>query len=466
MTEKVYLFLLALAGTTLVALALFTYPAADDFCFQEKVGRLGFAGAQADWYTTWFGRYTASALMSWLMLAGTAWYPLAAVLVLLTWLASIWLLLRAVLGDAFPRRTVLIAAGTGFVMYGAFAPSANGAFYWASAALPYQVGATLLLLVLAINIRRTRAISQGRPTGSLSVPVAANVLLGLALAGTNETAALLAIMLLAAGAGLARRLRQRAILPWLVGLVSVAIGLAIVILAPGNDVRLQHFPEGQNLFRALYRTAAHTLGFIVRESANPALWLAAALVAAPLWSILSDSTRDWMVRRRGWLVLLALWVAMIAACFFPANYAMGAGPPRRAVNLAFVVILLGWIPVATALAERFWAGRHFFLPSPHVRPLLLLALGLSLAGGSQMREMYKDLGNGPGFREELVRREEVIRMAAKQGIREVEVPPLRTRPKHLYFVDLARNPAEFQNQCLAGVFGLKTIRIVDTASGH
>ena len=103
MTEKVYLSLLLLAGATLVALALFTYPAADDFCFQEKVARLGFAGAQAEWYTTWSGRYTASALLSWAMLAGTAWYPLVTVLVLVTWLVSIWLLLAAVIGDAFPR---------------------------------------------------------------------------------------------------------------------------------------------------------------------------------------------------------------------------------------------------------------------------------------------------------------------------------------------------------------------------
>ena len=73
--------------------------------------------------------------------------------------------------------------------------------------------------------------------------------------------------------------------------------------------------------------------------------------------------------------------------------------------------------------------------------------------------MYKDLGNGPGFREELLQREESIRMAAKQGIREVEVAPLRTAPEHLYFEDLGRDPAAFHNQCLAAVFGLKSIRI-------
>src|SRR5439155_5775873 len=51
-TGRVYVFLLGAACVALIALALFTYPAADDFCFQERALRLGFLGAQADWYTT------------------------------------------------------------------------------------------------------------------------------------------------------------------------------------------------------------------------------------------------------------------------------------------------------------------------------------------------------------------------------------------------------------------------------
>jgi len=458
-TGRVYVFLLGAACVALIALALFTYPAADDFCFQERALRLGFLGAQADWYTTWSGRYTATALISGLMLAGTSWYSPALVLVALSWLVSIWLLLAACAGDAFAKRDVVLASVTAFVMYGAFAPKPNGAFYWASGALTYQMASTLLVLMLAMNIRLTRAGGRGGTGIGLAVSIAVNVLLGLGLAGTNETVPLLAMMLLATGAVVAHRLGSRAVLPWLAGLSGVAIGLVLVVLAPGNEVRWQYFPEGQNLIRALPRTAVRTLRFIVRESANPALWLAAALSAAPLWSCLTEATRDWVIKRRGWSILLALWVAMVAACFFPAEYAVGAGPPGRARNIAFVVILLGWIPVAVVLAERFWGERHLLVASPRTRPLLLLALGLTLAGSAQMQEIYKDLGNGPEFRRQLTQREAAIRKAAAQGIESIEVPPLTIRTKHIYDLDVIGD-----NNCQALAFGLKSVRVRTASS--
>jgi hypothetical protein len=454
MMQRVYVFLIVVAGAALIALTLFTYPAADDFCFQEKAVRLGFLGAQADWYTTWSGRYTATALTSGLMLAGTSWYSLALVLVALSWLVSLWLLLAACAGNAFPARAVTLASVTVFVMYGAFAPNPNGAFYWASAALTYQFAGTLLVLMLAINIRLTRTSAQGRAGAGLVVPIIANFFLGLALGGTNETVLLLAMILLAAGAVVARHCSHRAALPWLAGLSGVALGFVVVLLAPGNEVRWQYFPEGRNLILSLPRTAIRTLLFIVRESANPALWLAAGLVAVPLWNCLTDATRDWLVKRRGWLILLVSWVAMIAACFFPAEYAFGAGPPGRARNIAFVVLLLGWIPVAGVLAERFWSGRHLFIPSPRTKPLLLVALGLTLAGGAQMREIYRDLGSGPEFRKELAEREAAIRKAAAQGLETVEVPPLAVRTKHIYELNVIGD-----NNCQALASGLKTVRV-------
>jgi hypothetical protein len=454
MTQKIYLFLLTVAAAALIGLALFAYPSADDFCFQERAVRLGFLGAQADWYTTWSGRYTATALVSGLMLAGPSWYSIALVLVAMSWLVSIWLLLAACAGSAFSARSVAIASLTAFVMYSAFAPNLNGAFYWASGALTYQVAGALLLVMLAMNVHLTRKSAPGVATGGLVAAIVANMLLGLALAGTNETVLLLALILFAAGAEVARRLAPRAALPWLAGLLGVALGFAVVLLAPGNEARWEYFPKSQNLLLAIPRAAFRTLRFIVRESANPALWLAAALIAAPLWGSLADATRDWLIKRRGWLLLVALWVAMIGACFFVTEYAVGGGGPGRARNIPFAVVLLGWIPVAVVLAERFWSGRHFFAPSPQIRPLLLLALGLTLAGGGNMRDIYKDLGSGFAFRKELAQREAAIREAGARGAQSVEVPPLTITTEHLYDSNIA-----LQNQCQAQIFGVGAIRV-------
>ena len=461
MTGRIYLVLLAVASGALIALALFTYPAADDFCFQERAVRLGFLGAQADWYATWSGRYTATALVSGVMLAGQSWYSPALALVVLAWLISLWLLLSACAGNAFSRRDVALASLTLFVMYGAFAPGLNGAFYWASAAFTYQISSILLLLMLAMNIGVMRRGLPDRMTGALIAVVIANLILGIVLGGTNETILPLALLLLAVGAVVARRVSPRVAPAWLAGFAGVAIAVAIVVVAPGNEVRWQYFPEGRHLLHALPSTAIRTLGFIVRESANPALWLATALAAAPLWNFLPGTLRDWMTRRRGWLVLLALWLAMVAACFFPAEYAVGAGPPGRARNIAYAVFLLGWIPVVTVVAERFLRDRHPFVSPPRVKPLLLLALGLTLAASTQMRDIYKDLGNAPEYRRELARREVAIRQAAARGLGNLEVPQLAVETRHIYDSSIAQD-----NHCQAMVFGLESIQVRAVSSAR
>jgi len=47
-----------------VILSFFSFPAADDFAYFDQVNRLGFWGAQREWYLHWSGRYTATAVMS------------------------------------------------------------------------------------------------------------------------------------------------------------------------------------------------------------------------------------------------------------------------------------------------------------------------------------------------------------------------------------------------------------------
>ena len=48
----------------LLAISLFDYPSADDFCFAVKANLLGYGGAQACWYHNSTGRNASTAAVS------------------------------------------------------------------------------------------------------------------------------------------------------------------------------------------------------------------------------------------------------------------------------------------------------------------------------------------------------------------------------------------------------------------
>ena len=82
----------------LLALSLFAYPSADDFCLAVRASQLGFREAQGYWYNNWTGRFFSTAVIS-AFVAGrdiVGIYWLAAILVLLLTLASFVILVWSI----------------------------------------------------------------------------------------------------------------------------------------------------------------------------------------------------------------------------------------------------------------------------------------------------------------------------------------------------------------------------------
>lgn len=459
---RIFATLLAIGTTAILALTVFAYPAADDFCLLYEVQTHGFIAPQIEWYRTWTGRYSSSAIASALALAGPHAFRWGLLSLGMLWFAAIYLLLWALAGGRFGPRVLLLGSATAFVLYVAYSPSPTEGFYWAAGALTYLSGNVLLLLIAALNLAITRVAFQRHLPRVLKITAyLANVLLGVTLAGTNETAAIVALIGLSAGAGFAWRFSQAAVPYWIAGFLAVASGFVVVAAAPGNEFRMLAFPNARQFVPALVLTGTHAGTFVIRQFTNVAVWICAALIWVPIWRAVPDIVREWIITRGGWLWLLVLWLAAIVACFFPTFYAVGYAPPARVLNVAFLVFLLGVFPVTVSLVERFTRGRHFFTAAQQARPFLLFILIVVMAKAPQIRNIYDDVLVANQFRKEMLAREELIHDSKVRGALNVEVPALATKTYQLYFQDIEGDSKDWKNRCMARAFGVSTIRIID-----
>jgi Family of unknown function (DUF6056) len=241
--------------------------------------------------------------------------------------------------------------------------------------------------------------------------------------------------------------------------VVACTGGALVVFAPGNEMRMEHFPDKKHLLSALTKTLAATLRYAINNATNPALWLGAGLLAALAPQHLHDDAIAFCKRHRLWIVAPLLTVTAVAVCIFPTYWSMGSGPPGRVLNTVFLVFMLGWFPSALSVAYMVAGDKNIFRVHPSSTRLLLIALALTVASAPEVKEAYKETGDAWNYRASLSNRERLIASAAATGERNVSLPALKRYPRLLSFMELGSDPSVYRNMCYARLNDLDSVRV-------
>lgn len=458
-----------LFGAALAILMLFlvltaaAFPAADDYCYANKVASLGYSAAQRDWFLHWSGRYSSTALISAFGLASdilTTYSPALGVAQLVT-PGAFFLFLWALPLQGYSWRMRLIMSLVAYLIFLTGLPDTGQYLYWAMGVADYGLGNVALLLLLAVVVNQECRAVRGITVSWLRFVLAS--LFAVVAVGTNELTLVSVLTLLMLGTALSLRWRRQSLGFWgaLLGVAVIASGVSI--LAPGNLARLQEIAGNESMRPSALVAAALWLPWfglrLAYWSANPALWVSGwlVLIASREWS------RAWLYQDsvfiRPWLWVPAVWLGLLLG-LTGIGFAINHYPlPERAESTLWILFLLGWYPSFVILAHYLGGAQVIRNPSARAHDGWVMLLVLSLVGAPNVVEACKDSYRGLRYWREMSARHAMIREAQDVGMTDLVVPSLSRAPRTLFTTEITTDPNNFRNACLAEYYGLRSIRL-------
>ena len=414
---------LTLIGMLMLLLNLHTPLMMDDYDYSfswatgERLAGLGdIAASQAAHYRLWGGRSVVHFLAQLFLYLGKPVFNLANTVMYLLLLLEM-AALAGKRGRGCDWRMLLIAHALMLLAV----PFFGTVFLWLDGACNYLWGTVLALtpLVIAKSEREGGFFDAGFSRGWIALPVCF-------LAGwTNENTAcgVLAAMILLT---LWDRLRGRKVRAWRWAALAVqALGVAVMLLAPGNFARAGE-ASGRGLVMEMAYRLAVTTYCLLRYAGIPAVLAALALLAA---------------RRKG-AAVRAEWLCVLLGAALLSAYALVGSPQisDRSFTAVLVLTITALLAVLSDLKERP-DGRS--LPALVVLTACILSVGFGALRDVKAQEAA------------WLAQTDAIRAAADAGEADVTVSSLPQRTRFTIAITLEGSPDAWPNSTLGRYYGVR-----------
>jgi hypothetical protein len=345
--------MVALALVAFTYLGFFSRYLADDYCFARQVIDNGFWGAQIHSYLTWSDRFSSTFFNTLINYSGLAGIQLLPGLLIVMLTAATILLLRKVRQfSEIPLSESEIFASSALFTYLSLysAPDLFQALFWRAGSITYLLPLSLMIFGLVLALARL----DHKPT----VWLPALILLVFFIAGgfseTNLALQTGLIALILAGGFFRSRkfdFKQPITIHLLAALAGSLIALAVMLVSPGNSVRMEAMPARPDLIRWVGLSIRFALGYFYQTVRS----YPAPIVATGLMCFILALLKPWKlkdIRQIAWLfwvLPVGLLLAVIAICS-PSAYVQSAFPEGRAL------ISARWCTIAAVGVWFYLAG--------------------------------------------------------------------------------------------------------------
>ncbi|HRJ36613.1 MAG TPA: DUF6056 family protein, partial [Flavobacteriales bacterium] len=259
-SHRLYLLAGFIALLPLFALSFFTFPCADDWCadifFRQFHVRSDAFNAL---YETYNGRFAANGVLLFSPLNfGQSGYSVWLFFQLLLFALVFFLVAKSLFRYfGIERGSELISLLSLLTAFSAL-PQISEGLFWLTGSAAYLGGSIFLLLHIGSMIYYLR---KKNTSGLLFVFITAFLAQGWNEVQTVFMAAVYFIALIGF------IIYKKKIPTWFIfSMIAISIGTLIMVLAPGNDVRINNYPDAGNTVNSLFMSFAQTLRFL-------ALWL-------------------------------------------------------------------------------------------------------------------------------------------------------------------------------------------------
>ena len=451
---------------------LFARYMADDYCSASALRTEGLLGMQKFFYVWWSGRFAFTLTVGVVELLGAGVVPYLPSALLALWLASLtW----AVSQFRVVRPAAAAFALAELIVFATLDDNKGGvyeALYWQTGSLTYLLP-LVLLTILAGYLGRLYRRGGERVKG-------VSLLLCGALAfyagGFSETSVVMqaAALAVALAACLWRRRAQGARLlgpPLAAALLGSLLALAVIALAPGNQVRRAALlsqsapPPPRSLPAAAGASIESALAFVLFEhnyQGTAHLRLAALLLPLVVAFCRPRGREAAQTPARAALTIPVAALAVVFACFLPAAYALSREPPFRALivpQFVLVCALVSWGYALGLVLRRLYPSPPLTL---RVLAAVLVAVALAAAPAWAARKTLRQAGKARALAAIWDAQDAEMRAAAARGEERLTTPVLY----NIGGTDLMTNdPTWYVNSCAAAYYGVKEIRATPGGEG-
>ncbi len=309
---------------------------ADDYCFSSSLIQNGYLGALKDSYQTWSNRFSTILVIGLIDPLKVIGLRILPGVLISGMLGGLYLLIREMKKRMKWRigRTesfILAAMITFFTIY--TAPDQFQSFYWRSGSITYTLPIVILPFLLGLILRADRQMMVPQALFLTGVSI---LFLALLNGGFSETTAafqtvifgfLFVWVLLKA----AQEKKKQQLTLLLCAISGIIAAMIIMILSPGNAVRLENMPAQPGIFKLIYLSFRFAAGFIVNTIQGAPLPVAISFIFAFTLAMLG-SWKD--INLRGWTWLfwgipVGAFLLVVAVCA-PSAYAESAYAEARA----------------------------------------------------------------------------------------------------------------------------------------
>ena len=436
---------------------------ADDYCFSSSLIQNGYLGALWDNYSTWSNRFSTVmviGLIDPLKVFGMQILPGILVSAMFAGIVLLFTQLRKLFGwlIGLPEIIILVSMVTFFTIY--TAPDQFQSFYWRSGSVTYTLPVVLLPFILSLIVHFARNNLMSR---SSFLPAILIFILALINGGFSETtAAFQAAVFGLIFIGIVLRPSLENSKSFKVLLISAVAGIVlamvIMILSPGNAVRLQNMPETPGLFKLVYLSLRFGAGFLVNTVTDSPLPLiissvtAFALAFLGKWNHLPNKKLNWMF----WVIPVSAFILVVAVCA-PSAYAQSAYAEARAFLPArWILTIAGiaWFYLLGIKYQQWYLNR----PKSNIKKAQsLVAVLIVLLCFYPMRVMLITLGDIPNFEARAKAWDEraaIIEQERSLGHLEIEVQAMDSYGRIRELSDI---PNLWVNRCAAIYYGVEKI---------
>jgi hypothetical protein len=404
----------------------FTRLMADDLCSIHFASRLGLLRSVWYWYLNWSGRYTSYA---------ADWFVLTFALgpenmhFIVPGMILLWLIFSTLIVYLYLRKpgvgslvAALALAGIFLFLVLILSPDIRQSLFWWNGMRSY----TLPLLVLTAYVLIFQLVVDRFKVNLLTSSVLGFLLFFLS-GGLSETFAVaqLAFLLLVIGLYLLK-LPDRPGTDLVILVSSLAGGilsLILVIMAPGNAIRLGPSPVTPNLSELTVISLQSYWDFLAGLFAAPekALGITGAMLAV-IW--IGSQYRELAPVNASFVPALALGgFAVSLACFPPGVYGYFDAPPPRTMIIPLFFLVTGILGagflLGSSLSTRYDAAWN---RSGVLMLAMLLMMGFSALKTSW--DLYSSRGVLIEFAERWDRVNELILQAKSAGLESVNIPDM------------------------------------------
>ena len=346
----------------LFILTFYSGPEFDDYCFLYWSSQLGLIGTVQHFHATATGRIFSSALT--LLperiseLTGfdiTVCYVLTLLALQIAFAASA----LAFASRLWPRASLpakVWFAAAFLATVASQAATIREMLYWLNGVACYMIPSAIAVLMLAEFLKKAETGSE------ISRPAVAWLAAGGFVASTCNEYTAIWIIGLVAGSLFTRRFLKRdpQIKQHAIVAIATLLGFLIVLIAPGNSVRMSHLPEAGHFWHSAIEALNYARINFARHAVQPvtAPWL----IMVALFTVMQPERQFDFRQRR--LLAIAISIFCLGCgyfAYFTHQYATGVYMVERAQNQVMIFVLAGFTISTALIAEDFRRPLRQFL---------------------------------------------------------------------------------------------------------